>query len=225
MSASSAPRESLPGVKNSWGRGGCIFSLTDTIGVGFSLYQGVVGGRGKIFLPDPAPVFLAGPHAPEIELCLKESETSGSQSIGGGDFSSSNSSLSLRHSPIMWRRRLKEEAAAAAAAAAAAEKRRKQEVAGSSPGEVICFQILTSQMGSPAPVGGAGACLVAPKWFCLRYLVRVFFLSHKFSLTGTTGVGFSLYQEGVGGRGWIFLIDPSPRCPPRGKALENPAVP
>ena len=57
----------------------------------------------------------------------------------------------------MWRRRLKEEAAAAAAAAAAAEKRRKQEVAGSSPGEVICFQILTSQMGSPAPVGGAGA--------------------------------------------------------------------
>ena len=134
----------------------------------------------KIKLPDPAPVTLAGVHAPEIELCLKESETSGSQSIGGGDFSSSNSSLSLRHSPIMWRRRLKEEAAAAAAAAAAAEKRRKQEVAGSSPGEVICFQILTSEMGSPAPVGGAGACLVAPKWFCLRYLVRVFFLSHKF---------------------------------------------
>ena len=54
----------------------------------------------------------------------------------------------------MWRRRLKEEAAAAAAAAAA-EKRRKQEVAGSSPGEVICFQIPTSRMGSPAPVGGA----------------------------------------------------------------------
>ena len=79
----------------------------------------------------------------------------------------------------MWRRRLKEEAAAAAAAAAA-EKRRKQEVAGSSPGEIICFQIPTSQMGSPAPVGGAGARLVAPKWFCLRYLVRVFFLGHKF---------------------------------------------
>ena len=79
----------------------------------------------------------------------------------------------------MWRRRLKEEAAAAAAAAAA-EKRRKQEVAGSSPGEVICFQILTSQMGSPAPVGGAGACLVAPKWFCLRYLVRVFFFPHRY---------------------------------------------
>ena len=116
----------------------------------------------------------------------------------------------------MWRRRLKEEAAAAAAAAAAAEKRRKQEVAGSSPGEVICFQILTSQMGSPAPVGGAGACLVAPKWFCLRYLVRVLFLGHKFPHR-YFGVGFSLYQGVVGGRGWIFLRVPSPRapcCPP-----------
>ena len=53
----------------------------------------------------PSPRAPAGLHAPEIELCLKESETSGSQSIGGGDFSSSNSSLSLRHSPIQTSRR------------------------------------------------------------------------------------------------------------------------
>ena len=58
-----------------------FFSLTDTIGVGFSLYQGVVGGRVKTKMIGPSPRAPAGGHAPEIELCLKESETSGSQSI------------------------------------------------------------------------------------------------------------------------------------------------
>ena len=54
-----------------------IFSLSDTIGVGFSLYQGVVGGRGKIFQIGPSPRCFpqdqSCPPAPAIALCLKES--------------------------------------------------------------------------------------------------------------------------------------------------------
>ena len=43
------------------------FSLTDTIGVGFSLYQGGLGGWVKAFLTAPAP----GPQNGEMEQIVK----------------------------------------------------------------------------------------------------------------------------------------------------------
>ena len=134
----------------------------------------------KIFLPDPAPVFLAAPHAPEIELCLKESETSASQSIlfsiliGLRSITSFKAQLDsdLPEAASGIRRRL----------CSPVPRVRQLRAAPGCAGFRI--QGLRGCLGRPP-----WTLVGSPKWFCFRYLVRVFFLSHKFRGDGARGGG------------------------------------
>ena len=88
--------------------------------------------------------------------------------------SGSDPSLSLRHSSIPTSRRLPPASGDVSAPPA-------------SPGSSGSFGLLPGAPGSGSGLseGASRASAVdsrrpPPKWFCFRYLVRVFFLSHKF---------------------------------------------
>ena len=141
--------------------------------MGFSLYQGVVGGRGKTFLTDPAPGVSPNPQPSEIELCLKESEASGSQSIlfsiliglRSITFLKAQLDSDLPEAASGIRRRL----------CSPVPRLRQLRAAPGCAG--LRIRALRGCLGRPP-----WTLVGSPKWFCFRYLVRVFFLSHKLKI-------------------------------------------